>query len=186
MANARHPKYNPSRRCNSWWGRPFICPRVLRGGSWNNNQDNVRCALKDEEGSVRKVAAEALGGIGPEAKAAVPALIEALKDPEGDVRREAAQTLGQIGPEAKAAVPALSEALKDTEWEVRSGAGRALGGIGPEAKAAIPALIEASKDEYGRDREAADEALWEITEGESGDREDDAGPPGPGESDPGR
>ncbi len=46
MANARHPKYNPSRRCNGWWGRPFICPRVLRGGSWNNDRDNGRCAAR--------------------------------------------------------------------------------------------------------------------------------------------
>ena len=126
MANARHPKYNPSRRCNSWWGRPFICPRVLRGGSWNNNQDNARCVLKDEEGSVRKVAAEALGGIGPEAKTAVPALIEALKNEHEYVRATVALALGGIGPEAKAAAPALKEALKDEYELVRKATGEAL------------------------------------------------------------
>ena len=29
------------------WGRPLICPRVLRGGSWNNNQDNARSANRN-------------------------------------------------------------------------------------------------------------------------------------------
>ncbi len=54
------------------------------------------------------------------------------------------------------------------------------------ASAAIPALIEALKDENELVRMATNEALRRITAGESGHREDDAGPPGPGESDPGR
>ncbi len=86
----------------------------------------------------------------------------------------------------EAGVPALIEALKDTEWDVRSGAAKGLGGIGPEAKAAVPALIEALKDENELVRMAADKALKRITDWESGNREDDAGPPGLGESDPGR
>ncbi len=63
--------------------------------------------------------------IGPTAKAAVPALIEALKDPEWDVRSYAAQALGRIGPEAKAAVPALIE-LKHERRFVRRAADEAL------------------------------------------------------------
>ena len=35
---------------------------------------------KDDDNGVRRAAAYALGGIGPEAKQAEPALIEALKD----------------------------------------------------------------------------------------------------------
>ena len=38
----------------------------------------------------------ALGGIGPEAKAAVPALSEALKDEDLSVRTNASYALGQI------------------------------------------------------------------------------------------
>ena len=64
------------------------------------------------------------------------------------------------------------------------------GGIGPEAKAAVPALIESLKEAEKSGNElvwnATDNALRKITEGESGDREDAAGPPGLGESDPGR
>jgi HEAT repeat protein len=72
-------------------------------------------ALKDKDNAtyVRSDAAMALGGIGPAAKAAVPALIEALNDKGFNVRYWAATSLGQIGPAAKDAVPALIEALKD-------------------------------------------------------------------------
>ena len=41
----------------------------------------------------------AIGNIGPEAKEAVPALIEMLKDENKEVRRLAASALDQIDPE---------------------------------------------------------------------------------------
>ena len=61
-------------------------------------------ALKHEDGSTRRVAAEALGGIGPAAKDAVPALMEALKGEDFSTRNAAAEALGQIGPVADARV----------------------------------------------------------------------------------
>lgn len=57
--------------------------------------------------SVRTRAADSLGLIGPEAKDAVPALMEALK--AQDVRLNAATALGKIGPEAKPAAEKLQE-----------------------------------------------------------------------------
>ena len=113
-------------------------------------------------------------------------LISLLQVPEAEDRGNAADSLRMIGPDAKAAALALALALKDKVASVRRSAADALGGIGPEAKAAVPALSEALKNEHGLVRKAADKALKKITEGESGDREDDAGPPGLGESDPGR
>jgi HEAT repeat protein len=59
----------------------------------------------------RRKAAEALGAIGPPAKAAVPTLIDALKDTA--VRTEAARALGNIGPDAKAALTPLNDLLGD-------------------------------------------------------------------------
>lgn len=53
-------------------------------------------ALKDKDKVARRVAAKALGKIGPAAKAAVPALTEALKDKDEDVRREAAKALKKL------------------------------------------------------------------------------------------
>ncbi len=54
--------------------------------------------LRDQRINVRAAAARALGRIGPEAKAAVPALSKALKDNNADVRRAAARALKQMQP----------------------------------------------------------------------------------------
>lgn len=56
---------------------------------------------------VRQQAAEALGKIGPEAKAAVPALIEALKDGDRWIRAPAERALEKIN------TPETRKALKD-------------------------------------------------------------------------
>jgi len=58
-----------------------------------------------------------LGGMGPDAKDAVPALVAALKDRDPSVRAAAAYALGQIGPDARSA-------LKDLEALTRQGAVR--------------------------------------------------------------
>jgi HEAT repeat protein len=62
----------------------------------------------DPTALLRTKAIEALGNIGPEAKPAVPVLIEALRD--ASVRSEAAVALGNIGPGARDAVSALRDA----------------------------------------------------------------------------
>ena len=64
-------------------------------------------ALTDAYVDVRRLAADALGNIGPAAAEAVPALIAALTEADVDVRRLAADALGNIGPAAAEAVPAL-------------------------------------------------------------------------------
>jgi hypothetical protein len=96
--------------------------------------------LVDEPGGPgRGLAAEALGRLGPEARAAVPALAAAASDPLPEVRWRAIWALGRIGPAAGAAVPVLRAALSDPEvcWR----AAEALGGIGPGAVAAVPDLV---------------------------------------------
>ena len=74
---------------------------------------------------VRQAAAVALGGIGPEAKTAVPALTDLLNDKERAVRHAAASALGNVGPEAKTAIPALTELLKE-QGVIRETAAEAL------------------------------------------------------------
>ena len=100
----------------------------------------------DKDIGARSRAAGALGRIGPAAKDAVPALIEALKakkDPKYFfvVRASAAFALGEIRPATKGTVRALAEALKDAGSSVGSKVTAALGKIGPNAKEAVPALI---------------------------------------------
>jgi HEAT repeat protein len=68
-------------------------------------------ALNDGEVTVRLVAAQALGAIGPQASAAVPGLVAQIQDPNQGrlVFRTAMLALGQIGPGAKEALPVLRE-----------------------------------------------------------------------------
>ena len=115
--------------------------------------------LKDKNPAIRKAAARRLGEIGPEAKAAVPALVEALKDKDDESLREAAlMSLIKINPNPKTVIPAFIEALKDTSRFVRYLAASALDRFGSEARAAVPNLIELlsnKKEDVEVRREAA-------------------------------
>ncbi len=91
-------------------------------------------------------AAKTLGRIGPEARAAVPALEAALKDPDGGVRIAAGLALWRIA-RSELALKALSESLLDPDQNTRFHAAMALGEIGSAAKSAVPALIEALKND---------------------------------------
>ncbi len=99
--------------------------------------------LKDPDAHVdrRPFVAEVLGWMGPEARAAVPALIEGLGRDKDTIFREACiRALEGIGPAAKDAVPALRQALQDDNPGVRSLARSALKKIDPAAaaKAGVP------------------------------------------------
>jgi hypothetical protein len=95
------------------------------GSSWRSESPGASRgsgtdrALNDDDWHIRTQAAEALGALGPEAKAAVPALIDVLQDEDKYFRSHVALALGKIGREAKAAVPALIKALKDHDEDVR-------------------------------------------------------------------
>jgi HEAT repeat protein len=132
-------------------------------------------ALEDKRWWVRAYSAWALGGIGPAAKDAVPALVLSLKN-DSDGREFYAKALGQIGPAASAAVPELILALEDSDVRVRKQSARALGKIGPTTKEVIPALIAALSrggydDIYGS---LAADAAWAL--GEIGPAAEDAIP----------
>ncbi|OGW39602.1 MAG: hypothetical protein A2X58_13170 [Nitrospirae bacterium GWC2_56_14] len=83
---------------------------------------------------VKQISIIALGELGPDAAAAVPALIgqmtcEKTNTYEVDctiLRADAAMALGKIGPEASAAIPALVETLSYEDIYVREAADKAL------------------------------------------------------------
>jgi hypothetical protein len=93
--------------------------------------------LKDKSSAVRAQAALALAEVGPPAKEADAALLQALRDPDAEVRYAA------IVPEGKAAVDGLARALVDDDWFVSLSAAQALQSYGERARPAVPALINA-------------------------------------------
>lgn len=87
-------------------------------------------------------AANALCGLGPHAKAAVPALVGLVKGPSEEKRRAALGILRAIGPEAKEAIPALTGVLRDAaaDGSSRVLAAAALWRIHPDGQAIVPVL----------------------------------------------
>src|SRR5205807_7327431 len=81
-------------------------------GDWSSD---VCSSYLDPVKYVRWQAAASLGHIGPAAKDAVPALMEALYDPEDDVQAAAARAMGNIQP---GIVKKLADALRSDERRV--------------------------------------------------------------------
>src|SRR5262249_14464696 len=98
---------------------------------------------KDKEFSVRVVAAQALGHIGPAAKKSIPALITASDDKHTPLRLQAVVALGRIDSDSREVQATLGKALRDKDEGVCREAAKALVGIG---KAAVPTLVEAVHD----------------------------------------
>ncbi|HJR50403.1 MAG TPA: HEAT repeat domain-containing protein [Gemmatimonadales bacterium] len=92
--------------------------------------------LKAAAPSVRNAAAYEIASLGPAAKPAVPALIEALDDPSTTVRFPVTVALGEIGPGAAAAVPRLKQMMfEEINDEIAAAARRAIRHIQPSALA---------------------------------------------------
>jgi HEAT repeat protein len=96
---------------------------------------------------LRCVLVQALGAIGPDAKAASPVLVAMLKDKdEGPpVRQAAMQASVKLGPEAvREALPAFSELLTDVNLSPPL-AGTAVAAMTALRKDGVPVLMEAAK-----------------------------------------
>ena len=114
------------------------------------------------ESSDRKVrcrAADALGRIGPDARCAAEALIEALSDAQPATGFYSEEPLMRIGP---VCVEHLIRALRSGDEDIRANAARILGRFGPEAKAAVDPLVAALKDKNEYVRCQAAHALAKI------------------------
>lgn len=115
--------------------------------------------LQNKNVEARVNAARALGGMGVQAKLAVPALVAALKDKQPRVRYSAAIALANIGVEFKTAFPYIIAALENESQFLRSDAASALANIGYNFKQKVSEL---SRSELEKIISDFDEALQII------------------------
>jgi hypothetical protein len=110
----------------------------------------------------RESVANALGSIGPEAKAAVPAIVRGLSDMNEVDSNYAAEALGLIHAEPELAVPALVKCLDRHYFLLRQNAARALTRFGADAKPAVPTFVKLLGDSDQEVKQMAKDALAKI------------------------
>jgi hypothetical protein len=139
----------------------------------SNSLPHAIALLKHASPTVRRSAA---GGVfslrrqTPEARRAIPALIDALADPDRMVRFQAALALKEMGADASNAVPALMRILDNkvapgtnNDFYVRAAAASALGKIGPGAASALPVLKAALTETHSYFRGQVATAILRIS-----------------------
>ena len=121
--------------------------------------------IADPSPHVSSEAVLALAKIGPAAKAAVPALIQAFQKDDSD-DHAIAYALGRIGPEATAATPALTGGLRGSDQSLAIVSAWALGQIHPAsaetAAATLPVLTAGLAAPLAESRQAAAHALADL------------------------
>jgi len=127
---------------------PTVAARALSSISDGGVEVIPALSAALEQREARYWACLALGEMGPQAQAAVPALIKALDDDRPEVRLQAAIALGEIGPDAKPAASTIIKLIDDSFPSVRAAAIFALGRIGEPSTAAALANVEASTDPF--------------------------------------
>jgi HEAT repeat protein len=119
----------------------------------------------DWKGSYRSLARAALAELGPDAKAAVPDLIQMLgtKGPTtNDFSLIAGAAYLLLPKMAPASVPPLIDSLSSTDLQVYALAAGVLGEIGPQASAAIPVIHKRLADTNVMIRVGAAEILGKL------------------------
>ncbi|HIQ19709.1 MAG TPA: hypothetical protein EYH34_00515 [Planctomycetes bacterium] len=123
-------------------------------------------ALKDQDGLVRIMSAEALHRIAPDhgrlVQRSLGVLVDALRQGVPVLRCEAEIALAGFG---RAAVPALRRLLDEGDPAVRRSAAAVLGRIGPPARRAVPQLVRLLGDGQAAVRAEAARSLGYIGHG---------------------
>jgi HEAT repeat protein len=106
----------------------------------------LRSEQRDQEGPALIIT---LGNIGPQAKPAVPLLIDMLEyEKNAFTRSLIAETLGKIGdPEALPVLFRMLQVERDVIFDAREEAARAVGRFGGQARFVVPTLVKLLDDE---------------------------------------
>jgi hypothetical protein len=107
-------------------------------------------------------AADAIVAIGPEARRAIPAFVQAAAHSNAHTRVGAISALGSIHAESAIVVPVVAKSLAETNIIVKIVASRALERFGIDARAAVPILVQLLKDTDWHVRLNAANALKKI------------------------
>jgi Tfp pilus assembly protein PilF/HEAT repeat protein len=118
--------------------------------------------MSSPDASVRKLAVNRAGRMGPAADAVVPAVIELCRDEDTFVRTHASIAVWKIRGDVETAIPPLTAGLKDPQPGVRSFCAAALGEIGRPAVGCLPALKSAIVDRDPTVRVYVAEAICRI------------------------
>ncbi len=103
----------------------------------------VPAILRIEDPARRAPLVAVLARMGPEAREALPMLIELCRTTNEWGQGSAVEALGWIGVGEEAVVDSLIVALQDHQGAIRTKAARALGRLGPAARKAVPPLVKA-------------------------------------------
>jgi HEAT repeat protein len=156
-----------------------FAPAVARVASPDETLSILGEALRSGSFWAKSVAGSVLAKLGPQAQAAIPALIAAMNDakeaeakpdePGSGYAISVAAALGRIAQQSPLPKPALdgvifalSEGLSLKHSGVRRECAAALGNLGPRAAAALPALRLLQSDEFRTVREEAETAVNKI------------------------
>ncbi|MDB6151946.1 MAG: repeat-containing protein [Chthoniobacteraceae bacterium] len=118
-------------------------------------------ALTDGKTSVRLIAAQALGQIGPLAAASVPALLKTCGDADPRLRSASLASIVAIHADSKMVIPRVETALHDSVPAVRLAALQLVPAFGESAKPLAASIIAGLKETDPALRQAAVEAIGE-------------------------
>ena len=145
-----------------WQGTPDAIPSAV--AALVSASSRQRAAPPD--GVFRAEAVKALGNIGTQSPAVLPALLRLLqKDADGRVRTEAARALGKIGEGAASASRSIAAVLNDPDSgeTLRGAAAWALARVDPSSAGTSSSLHTAVDDRSGQVGVCAAEALWHVS-----------------------
>ena len=108
--------------------------------------DLLASYLKHANDAVRRKAAESLGSLGPKAREALPALIDALDDSPDGPMQTVAKAVADVSLGDKQTVSALIAIVRDRDDRRDRGAIMAVRNMGAAGKAVVPSLITAASD----------------------------------------
>lgn len=123
-------------------------------GSWKSGEE------RPQAWSVREDAANALIKLGPDARMAVPLMIESLRNSERTIRNQAAEVLGRTGDRSPAVLEVLIKALEDEATEYS--ATKSLARLGENDPAVIRRLAAIAKGSHVKAAYWATVALADI------------------------